>query len=406
MSWQNTVRRVVPYVAGEQPKDPGIIKLNTNECPYPPSPAVAAAMRQAADDAARFRLYPDMDATPLVNALAARYGVAPEQIFVGVGSDDVLSMSFLTFFTGGGTLLFPDITYSFYDVWADLYRIPYRRVPLKSDFTIDPEDYISSGTITFPPSRMAEAENTPRSAHGAAPAAGTPGKGEAANAAPSAGPAAPDPAGAPDICGIVFPNPNAPTGAELPQDAIERIVAANRDKVVIVDEAYIDFGGTSALPLLKKYDNLLIVQTFSKSRAMAGARIGFAIGNPELIGYLKDVKFSFNSYTMSYPAILAGTAAVQDERYFAEITGRIVETRERFKGELRALGFEFPDSKANFVFARRPGMSGQTLYDALRARNILVRHWEKPRIADYLRITIGTDAQMDAVTAALKEILG
>ena len=356
MSWQNTVRRVVPYVAGEQPKDPGIIKLNTNECPYPPSPAVAAAMRQAADDAARFRLYPDMDATPLVNALAARYGVAPEQIFVGVGSDDVLSMSFLTFFTGGGTLLFPDITYSFYDVWADLYRIPYRRVPLKSDFTIDPEDYISSGTIT--------------------------------------------------ICGIVFPNPNAPTGAELSQDAIERIVAANRDKVVIVDEAYIDFGGTSALPLLKKYDNLLIVQTFSKSRAMAGARIGFAIGNPELIGYLKDVKFSFNSYTMSLPAILAGTAAVQDERYFHEITGRIVETRERFKGELRPLGFEFPDSKANFVFARRPGMSGQTLYDALRARNILVRHWEKPRIADYLRITIGTDAQMDAVTAALREILG
>ena len=356
MSWQNTVRRVVPYVAGEQPKDPGIIKLNTNECPYPPSPAVAAAMRQAADDAARFRLYPDMDATPLVNALAARYGVAPEQIFVGVGSDDVLSMSFLTFFTGGGTLLFPDITYSFYDVWADLYRIPYRRVPLKNDFTIDPEDYISSDKIT--------------------------------------------------ICGIIFPNPNAPTGAELPQDAIERIVAANRDKVVIVDEAYIDFGGTSALPLLKKYDNLLIVQTFSKSRAMAGARIGFAIGNPELVGFLKDVKFSFNSYTMSLPAILAGTAAVQDERYFREITGRIVKTRERFKGELRALGFEFPDSKANFVFARRPGMSGQMLYDALRARNILVRHWEKPRIADYLRITIGTDAQMDAVTAALKEILG
>ena len=353
MSWQDNVRRVVPYVAGEQPKDPGLIKLNTNECPYPPSPAVADALREAADEAARLRLYPDMDATALVNALAVRYDVAPEQIFVGVGSDDVLAMSFLTFFTGGGELLFPDITYSFYDVWAELYRIPYRQVPLREDFTIDPEDYTGR-----------------------------------------------------DCCGIIFPNPNAPTGAELPAEAIGRIVAANPDKVVIVDEAYIDFGGQSALPLLKQYDNLLIVQTFSKSRAMAGARIGFAIGNPELIGYLKDVKFSFNSYTMSYPTILAGTAAVQDEAYHRDITGRIIATRERFEAQLKELGFEFPPSKANFVFARHPEISGQELFDALRARNILVRHWNKPRIADYLRITIGTDEQMDRVTAALREILG
>lgn len=379
MSWQDRVRRVVPYVAGEQPKNPGIIKLNTNECPYPPAPGVAAAMRQAADGAERFRLYPDMDAALLVNALAERYGVHPEQVFVGVGSDDVLSMSFLTFFTGGGELLFPDITYSFYDVWAELYRIPYRQVPLRDDFTIDPVDYLPSHIITPDASDSAAAGAAAQGRQGASTA---------------------------NVCGIILPNPNAPTGAELPQDAIERIVAGNPDKVVIIDEAYIDFGGTSALPLLKKYDNLLIVQTFSKSRAMAGARIGFAIGNPELIGVLKDVKFSFNSYTMSWPAILAGTAAVEDERYFRGITERIIATRERFTAQLSELGFVFPESKANFVFAGYPGMSGQALFDALRERNILVRHWNKPRIADYLRITIGTDEQMDAVIAALREITG
>ena len=357
MSWQDHVRRVVPYVAGEQPGDPDIIKLNTNECPYPPAPGVAEALRQASENAARLRLYPDMDASSLVRALADRYGVLPEQIFVGVGSDDVLSMSFLSFFTEGAgdsrPLLFPDITYSFYDVWAQLYRIPYRCVPLKEDFTIDPEDYIAQ------PCR-----------------------------------------------GIIFPNPNAPTGAQLPQEDVERIVASHPDGIVIVDEAYVDFGAASALPLLEKYDNLLVVQTFSKSRAMAGARIGFAIGNPELIGYLKDVKFSFNSYTMSLPAILAGTAAVKDERYFDEMTGRIIRTRERFKKQLKDLGFEFPDSEANFVFVRYPGLSGQALFDALRKKKILVRHWNKPRIEDYLRITIGTEEQMDTVAAALREIVG
>ena len=374
MNWQENVRRVVPYVAGEQPKDASIIKLNTNECPYPPSPAVSAALMETVRNTDRLRLYPDMDAAPLVNALAARYRVSPDRIFVGVGSDDVLSMCFLTFFTGGGSyggtvredvpgggvLLFPDITYSFYDVWAQLYRIPYRTVPLKDDFTIDPENYI-------------------------------PGSSSYAGTGPGGG--------------IIFPNPNAPTGAELAPEEVERIVAANPDKVVIVDEAYIDFGGRSALPLLDRYDNLLVVQTFSKSRAMAGARIGFAIGNPELIGYLKDVKFSFNSYTMSYPAILAGTAAVKDDAYFRKITGQITETRERFKRALAELGFAFPDSKANFVFARYPSMSGEELFDALRQRKILVRHWNKPRIADYLRITIGTGEQMAKVEKALREII-
>ena len=411
MKWQDNVRRVVPYVAGEQPKDSSIIKLNTNECPYPPSPAVSAALMETVRKTDRLRLYPDMDATPLTEALAEKYNVSPDQIFVGVGSDDVLSMCFLTFFTGGGELLFPDITYSFYEVWAQLYRIPYRTIPLKDNFTIDPEDYIPDPG--FPKNRTEE--------NAARPSQGEKGYSEELPAAADADRVPCSPARGAGCgtghssCGevplkqsgggIIFPNPNAPTGAALPLDSIERIVAANPDKVVIVDEAYIDFGGESALPLLKKYDNLLVVQTFSKSRAMAGARIGFAIGNKELIGYLKDVKFSFNSYTMSYPSILAGTAAVKDDAYFRRITGQIVATREHFEEALAELGFEFPESKANFVFARHPSMSGAELFYELRERKILVRRWEKPRIENHLRITIGTTEQMQKVEKTLREIM-
>ncbi len=361
MNWQENVRRVEPYVAGEQPKNPDVIKLNTNECPYPPAPGVAEAAKRLADEYEKMRLYPDMNASPLVQALAERYGVRPEQVFVGVGSDDVLAMAFLTFFTSGRRLLFPDITYSFYDVWAELYRIPYTQVPLQEDFTICPEDYI-------PGSGKWKGDETPGG-------------------------------------GIIFPNPNAPTGRELPLADIERIAAANPDKVVIVDEAYVDFGAVSALPLLKKYENLLVVQTFSKSRAMAGARIGFAIGNETLIGCLKDVKFSFNSYTMNLQTIYMGTAAVEDEAYFNRLTSQIVETRAWFEKELTRLGFVYPESKANFIFARHPEHSGQELFDALRERNIFVRHWNKPRIGEYLRITIGTDEQMKTVVKALEEIL-
>ncbi len=361
MSWEENVRRVSPYVAGEQPKNPNIIKLNTNECPYPPAPGVADAARKLAEDYAAMRLYPDMDAAPLVRALAKRYQVQPEQVFVGVGSDDVLSMSFLTFFTAGKKLLFPNITYSFYDVWADLYRIPYTMVPLREDFTIDPENYIP---------------DSPSFA----------GKGE-------------------EVGGIIFPNPNAPTGVELPLEEIERIVSANRDKVVIVDEAYVDFGASSALPLIDRYDNLLVVQTFSKSRAMAGARIGFAIGNEKLISYLKDVKFSFNSYTMNLQTIRMGTAAVEDEAYFRSLTSRIIATREKFKKDLTEMGFVFPDSRANFVFAKHPEHSGEELFQKLRERGIYVRHWNKPLIGEYLRITIGTEEEMAAVTQALREIV-
>jgi len=359
MSWEEKILKVEPYVAGEQPKEKDIIKLNTNECPYPPAPGVEAAIRELAADADRLRLYPDMDATPLVQALAAQYGVGEEQIFVGVGSDDVLALCFLTFFSSASKeqpLLFPDITYSFYDVWANLYRIPFKTMPLKEDFSIDPVDYIPS-----------------------------------LSGQPNAG--------------VIFPNPNAPTGLELAPPEVERIIEGNPDSIVIVDEAYVDFGAQTALPLLKKYENLLVVQTFSKSRAMAGARVGFAIGNEKLIRYLKDVKFSFNSYTMNLPSIRIGTASAKDTAWFKETTGKIAATRERFKAELRRLGFLFPDSKSNFVFAKHPAFTGADLQARLRERKIIVRHFNKPGISDYLRITIGTDAQMDRVVEALREIL-
>ena len=349
MKWEDNVRRVVPYVAGEQPNKPGMIKLNTNECPYPPAPGVEAAARKLDCDA--LRLYPDPDAAPLAEALADYYKLKPSQIFTGVGSDDVLAMSFLTFFQSGKPVLFPDITYSFYDVWAGLYGIPYETCPLTQDWHICKEDY--------------------KRPNG----------------------------------GIIFPNPNAPTGLFESLETVEEIIRANQDVVVIVDEAYIDFGGTSALPLIEKYDNLLVVQTFSKSRAMAGMRIGFAMGNEKLIGYLKDVKFSFNSYTMNYPSQVLGREAVKDEEYFRSTVGKIIRTRERVKGELRELGFTFPDSKANFIFASHEKAQAGEIFKALREADIYVRYWNKPRINNSLRITIGTDEEMDRLISFLKGYL-
>lgn len=348
MSWEDNVRRAVPYVPGEQPDKPDMIKLNTNECPYPPAPGVA---RLAAEmDWETLRLYPNPDAAPLTEALAAYYHVSPEQVFVGVGSDDVLAMAFLTFFHSGRPILFPDVTYSFYDVWADLYRIPYQTCALDDSWRIRPEDY--------------------RQPNG----------------------------------GVIFPNPNAPTGVLESLETVEEILAQNRDVVVIVDEAYVDFGGTSALRLLEKYGNLLVVQTFSKSRSMAGLRIGFCIGSEKLIGYLKDVKYSFNSYTMNLPAQLLGAEAVKDGAYFKETTAKIVATRERVKGELKKLGFTFPDSRANFIFASHREIPAERIYQALREADIYVRYWNKPRISEYLRITVGTDEQMDKLLAFLKSI--
>ena len=273
MSWEDGVRKVVPYTAGEQPKDKKIIKLNTNECPYPPAPGVKDAIESFSYET--LRLYPDMDVTDLRDSLASYYHLKPEQVFVGVGSDDVLAMSFLTFFNQKEKpILFPDITYSFYDVWAELYRIPYKMIPLDEKFEIVKEDYFQ--------------ENG----------------------------------------GIVIANPNAPTGVFMEVSAIEEIIKANPDVVVIVDEAYVDFGGESCLPLLEQYENLLIVQTFSKSRAMAGMRIGFAMGNTKLISYLQDVKFAYNSYTMNRTSIAAGVAAVEDKAYFKATTDKIIATRE------------------------------------------------------------------------------
>lgn len=349
MSWESNVRRVVPYVPGEQPNKANMIKLNTNECPYPPAKGVQEAMKNLHPE--DFRLYPDPEAGSLVHTLAQYYGLAQEQVFVGVGSDDVLAIAFQTFFNSEKPLLFPQITYSFYDVWADLYRIPYEAIPLKEDWHIDPEDY--------------KRENG----------------------------------------GIIFPNPNAPTGLLESLATVEEIVKANPEVVVIVDEAYIDFGGKSALALIDKYENLLVVQTFSKSRAMAGMRIGFAMGNPKLIKYLNDVKFSTNSYTMNRPSLILGVESVKDDVYFKETTAKIIATRERVKSELSALGFEFPDAMSNFVFARHPKISGAELYDALREKNIFVRHFNNPLIAEYNRITIGTDEEMDAFLACVKEYM-
>lgn len=349
MSWEDRIRKVEPYVPGEQPRGTGIIKLNTNECPYPPSPAVKKALAQWNTD--ELRLYPDTEAGELSAALCEVYGLKPEQLFIGIGSDDVLAMAFLTFFQSGKPIFFPDVTYSFYDVWAKLYGICFETKPLDQQFKIRIQDYLG--------------ENG----------------------------------------GIIIPNPNAPTGLFEPVESIEEIIRNNSDSVVIIDEAYVDFGGTSCMPLIEQYDNLLVVQTFSKSRSMAGMRIGFAAGSRKLIGYLKDAKFSFNSYTMNLPSILLGAAAVRDRGYFEETTNRIIRTRERVKERLKELGFTFPDSMANFIFAAHKEVPAKELFLNLKEKGIYVRYWEKPRIDNYLRITVGTDAEMDALLRVLSERL-
>ena len=338
------IRKVDPYVPGEQPQRK-VIKLNTNENPYPPAPGVERALREMDTD--RLRLYPDPSANELVSALAEQYGVGTDQVFVGVGSDDVLSMCFLTFFNSEKPILFPDITYSFYKVWAELYRIPYECPKLDENFRIVKEDYYR--------------ENG----------------------------------------GVIFPNPNAPTAIYEELGFVEDILIHNPDSVVIVDEAYIDFAGKSALELIGRYSNLIVVQTFSKARSMAGMRIGYAISSPVLIRYLNDVKYSFNSYTMNQTSIVCGREAVKDLAYFEKTTKKIVETREWAKEELRKLGFEFPDSRANFIFARHPRYDAGELFEALKKQDIYVRHWDSERIRQYLRITVGTREEMEALFAAI-----
>lgn len=346
-TWRDNVRQVVPYTPGEQPKEEGVIKLNTNENPYPPSSIVEEALKEIKN----LRKYPDPAATQLVEAIATYHGLSKEEVFVGVGSDDVLAIAFMTFFNGEKPILFPDITYSFYDVWADLFKIPYKTKRLNDKFELNPKDYYE--------------ENG----------------------------------------GVIFPNPNAPTGALLSLEAVEDIVKHNQDIVVIVDEAYIDFGGETAQGLLDTYENLLVVQTYSKSRSLAGLRVGYAMGNQELIKAMNDVKYSFNSYTMNEPSILLGSAVLKDEAYFQETRQKIIDTREWFQVEMRKLGFSFADSKANFIFATHENAKAKDIFEAAKKRKIYVRYFNKPRIDNYLRITIGTREEMESFLAFLQEYL-
>ena len=347
--WKKNIRQVVPYVPGEQPNMPNMIKLNTNENPYPPAPGVLKAMEELPLD--MLRLYPDPTAKVLVDVLADYYKLEKNQVFVGVGSDDVLAMAFMTFFNSKKPILFPDITYSFYDVWAELFRIPYERPPLGNDFRIIKEDYYK------------------------------------------------------DNGGIIIANPNAPTSIYESVEVIRDILQHNQESIVIVDEAYIDFGGTSSLELLNEFDNLLVVQTFSKSRSMAGMRIGFAMGNAELIKAINDVKYSYNSYTMNQTSLYYGVEAVKDELYFKECIAKVITTRERVKIELKKLGFSFPESKANYIFVTHESIPASELFKALRKENILVRYFNKLRIDNYLRITIGTDEEMNSLLKSLEYII-
>ena len=349
-NWEEYVRTVEPYVPGEQPNQPDMIKLNTNENPYPPAPGVVEALKNFDTD--KLRLYPEPTCKVLVDAIADYYGIRSSQVFPGVGSDDVLAMIFMTFFNSKKPILFPDITYSFYDVWANMLRIPYETKALDDDFQIKKEDYYG--------------ENG----------------------------------------GVVFPNPNAPTGILMPLSEIEDIIAHNRDVIVVVDEAYIDFGGESALPLIEKYDNLLVVQTFSKSRSLAGMRLGFAMGNEKLIRYINDVKYSFNSYTLNQTALVLGVQAIKDREYFEETCAKVIATREWTKCELKKLGFSFGDSMSNFIFATHERVPAKEIFEALREHNIFVRYFSKPRISNYLRISIGTQQEMERLTAFLAVFLG
>lgn len=346
--WSPFVKDLVPYVPGEQPKLSKLVKLNTNENPYGPSPKAIAAMQAEVND--NLRLYPDPNSDRLKQAVAEYYGVQPTQVFVGNGSDEVLAHIFAGLLKHDAPLLYPDISYSFYSTYARLFEIDTVEVPLNDRFEIDLADYDR-------------------------------------------------PSGA-----IILPNPNAPTGIALPLADIERLVASHPDQPVVIDEAYVDFGGESAATLVSKYENLLVVQTFSKSRALAGLRVGFAIGQRPLIEALERVKDSFNSYPLGRPAQAGAIAAIEDEAWFEETRGRIIASRERLAAELTARGFEVLPSSANFVFARHPGHSGETLMKTLRERAVLVRHFAKPRIGDFLRITIGTDQECARLIEALDEI--
>ena len=340
---------LTPYTPGEQPRDMQYVKLNTNESPFPPSAGVAAAV---AKECSKLQLYSDPESTVLRAKLAEVYGVKPTQVLVSNGSDEVLNFAFIAFADEKSPLAFPDITYGFYPVFAQLNHIPYTQIPLKEDFSIDPADYVGIGKT------------------------------------------------------VVIANPNAPTGMCLSLDQIENIVKSNPDNVVIIDEAYVDFGGESAVKLVDSYENLLVVQTFSKSRSMAGARLGFAIGSEQLIADLNTIRYSTNPYNVNRMTEFAGVAALEENDYYLQNAKTIMANRAWTVEQLEKLGFTVLNSKANFVFAKSDKVDGEKLYKELKARGVLVRHFTKERICPYVRITIGTMAQMETLVEKIKEILG
>lgn len=346
--WSSRIRDMVPYTPGEQPRGRTFIKLNTNENPYPPAPGALEAIRAAANG--DLRLYPDPEATELRAALAKFHGVKEEQVFVGNGSDEILAFCFAAFFGPEKPVVFPDVTYSFYPVYAGLFGIEYRTVPLREDFSLPVEEMLG------------------------------------------------------DNGGVILPNPNAPTGRALALEDVERLCKGNPEVAVVIDEAYVDFGTQTALSLLDSCPNLLVVRTMSKSRSLAGMRLGYAVGSANLVNALRCVKDSFNSYTLDRVALAAAKASVEDETYFSETCQKIAATREETARRLTELGFEVCPSKANFLFVCFPGRSGKELLDGLREAGILVRWWNQPRIADHLRITIGTEEEMDALVEALRRL--
>ncbi|MBO6046691.1 MAG: histidinol-phosphate transaminase [Erysipelotrichaceae bacterium] len=349
MSWRNNLRAVEPYVAGEQPKLKNLIKLNTNENPYGPGRLVKQAIRDFEVD--RLRLYPNADAEDLRHALAEYYGLKDRQIFLGNGSDEVLALTFLTCFNSDLPILFPDITYSFYPVYCELFQIDYELVPLRDDFSIAKEDYFK--------------ENG----------------------------------------GVIFPNPNAPTGSTVTVEDIEDVIRHNPNSVVVIDEAYVDFGGDSVVKLIDRYENLLVIHTFSKFRGLAGIRLGVAMGSEELVSHLYDVKNSFNSYPIDALAQAIGLASVKDSDVIKANAAKVMATRERVVKELKAMGFTMPESRANFIFIKHESANAKDLFMKLRAEGIVVRYFNQPRIDQYLRVSIGTDEQMDRFLEVMKDIL-
>ena len=347
--WSRRIRDMVPYTPGEQPQGQSWIKLNTNENPYPPSPKVMEAVQAAGE---QLRLYPDPEASALRGALAELYGLRPEQIFAGNGSDEVLALCFQAFFDPERTILFPDVTYSFYPVFARMYGMDAREVPLDEGFRVPVEAFLGSSG------------------------------------------------------GVVLPNPNAPTGLALPLEDIRALAEGNPGAVVVIDEAYVDFGARSAVELLNRCPNLLVVQTLSKSRSLAGLRVGFALGHPNLIAALRCVRDSFNSYPLDRLAQAGALAALQDRAYFRETRQKVIAVREQFAPRFRELGFQVCESSANFLFMSHPAVPAKELLDGLRARGILVRWWDRPRIRNYLRVTVGTGGEMEALYRALTELTG